>query len=151
MTRKRAASVLVVLLVGMGITGITAHRWWHPRDHLAAAAAASARGDLRAARLDLRGAVVEWPGNGEAHFRLGALDLRVGNPSAAERELLAARSLGWPTSAVSPLLARDRLAQGRFTDVLQDLEADGLPPEGGAICRFLYVHDERLVGSRDPF
>jgi tetratricopeptide (TPR) repeat protein len=67
------------------------------------------------------------PNNAEAHFRLGEVQLRLGEPIAAERELTLATEHGWRPQPVAAPMAQALLAQGRFDDVLK-LSADGLDP-----------------------
>ena len=88
-----------------------------------------ARGDLRTAQIALRAMVRDQPQSAEAHFRLGAVQLQLGDAVAAEKELKLAQAGGWNRRAVMPLLARAYLAQGRFKDVLADFPVEGLPPE----------------------
>ena len=86
-------------------------------------------GDLRAAQIELRAMVRDRPQSAEAHYRLGAVQLQLGDPVAAEKELKLAQALGWNPRVVVPLLARSYLAQGRFKDVLTDFAVKDVAPE----------------------
>ena len=128
MRQKYLLVVLAILLVGAAAAG-GAWYWHRSHDQLGIARAAMARGDLRTAQIALRAMLRSRPQSIEAHFRLGAVQLQLGDPVAAERELKIAQTGGWNRRVVLPLLARAYLAQGRFKDVLADFPVKDLPPE----------------------
>ena len=78
------------------------------------AKAAIAKGDTRAATIELRNAIKDDPSDGEAHFRLGELQLKANDPVAAEKELKLARGLAYDPDQVTPLLGQALLVQRRF-------------------------------------
>ena len=91
-----------------------------------------AKGDLKAATIELRNAIKSDPSDAEAHFRLGELQLRAGDPVAAEKELKLARGLNYDPNAVTPLLAAAYMAQRRYDDLLADVpEVGGTPEQTG--------------------
>jgi cellulose synthase operon protein C len=94
-------------------------------DALADARAAIQKGDLRAAQVDLRSAVRSDPQNAEAHFWLAKVSLDLGDAVAAEREATAARGRGFDAHQSVPLLAQALLAQGKFKDLLTQLQPEG--------------------------
>ncbi len=118
--------VLLVSCVGLG--GAAAWFVLRPHDEVTQARSLMAAGDLRAASLALRSAVLADPGRAEAHYRLGLVQLQLGDAVAAEKELRAARDRGWDAAAVRGPLADALLDQRRYEDVLHDFTADGLPP-----------------------
>ena len=61
-----------------------------------------------------------------------ALQILLGDPVAAERELLAAQSAGYKGTDLLPLLARALLAQKRGNEVLAKFVPDGLPAPDAA-------------------
>lgn len=126
--KKTCLLVALIVLLATGAAGGAWH-WHRTHDRLAIAHAAMARGDLRTAQIALRAMVREQPDNGEAHFRLGTVQLQLGDPLAAEKELRLARDAGWNQRTVQPLLARAVLAQARYGDVLAGFSAQGLPPD----------------------
>jgi putative PEP-CTERM system TPR-repeat lipoprotein len=126
MKKKYLLVGLAILLAG-GAAGSGAWYWQRSHDYLGAARAAMARGDLRTAQIALRAMVRDRPQSVEAHYRLGALQLQLGDPVAAERELKLAQAGGWNNHVVMPLLARAYLAQSRFKEV-KDISVDGLAP-----------------------
>ena len=130
MKKKYLLVVLAILLLGSGAAG-GAWYWHRTHDQLGIARAAMAHGDLRTAQIALRAMVRDRPQSAEAHWRLGAVQLQLGDPVAAEKELKLAQSEGWNNRVVMPLLARAYLAQGRFQEV-KDIATTGLAPEEAA-------------------
>ena len=125
--KKLLAALAIVVVVIAGAGGW--YVWLRPHDRLALARSLMTKGDARGAQLSLRGVVMDDPGNAEAHFRLGEVQLRLGDPVAAERELNEARQRGWDPHAVEPQLADAVLAQRRYADVLASFKTDGLTPD----------------------
>jgi putative PEP-CTERM system TPR-repeat lipoprotein len=126
--KKLIAIVVVALLLGGGAAGV----WWkyyHNFDRFAAARQLMAKGDLKAAQIELRNVVRDDPSNAEAHFRLGLLHMRTGDPVAAERELTQARNNGFDPRAVLPLLAQSYMAQGKFAELVKDFPVKSLPQD----------------------
>jgi cellulose synthase operon protein C len=104
--------------------------WWvyhHNRDPLQNAQQMLAHGNVAGAVIELRNAVRDNPENAVAHFDLGSIDLKLGDPIAAERELRQASDRGYNKSAVTPLLAEGYLMQGRYKDLLQSFTTENLP------------------------
>ncbi len=102
-------------------------------DYLADAGKAVAAGDLPAARLQLRNAVKADPASGEAHYRLGEVNLQLGDPAAAEKESQDAKDDGYPAAATLGLLTAAYLQEGRARDLLRDVPADTTTPELAAV------------------
>jgi len=123
-----AAAVLLAVGAGSGAWVYT-----HRGTPLENGRALQAKGDLRGAQIELRNAVREEPNNAEAHFRLAQLQLQGGDPIAAERELRAARDLGYDADVVTPLLGQAMLAQRRFDDVLAQVPATASKLEATAV------------------
>ena len=124
---KRRLPLLAVLLVAAA--AVAAGGWYvlRPHDRLAMARSLMAKGDARGAQLELRHVVAADPANAEAHFRLGEVQLRLGDPMAAERELTLAADRGWNAQALAGPMAQTLLMEGRFEDVLKASTA-GLNP-----------------------
>ncbi len=89
-------------------------------------------GQLQAARATLREIVANNPSSVDAHFRLGSLHLRLGDPVAANKELRIARDMGMAPAQVSPLLAQSYLAQQFYKELLEEFPTGGLPPPEAA-------------------
>ncbi len=130
--RKLLVAVLAVIVLAGAAAGA---RWAYHRmfrDPLKEAHTLLAKGDLQGAALELREAVQRNPANAEAQARLGGVQILLGDPVAAERELQAARSAGYKGSDLMPLLARAILEQKRGNEVLAQFKPDGLPPTEAA-------------------
>ena len=82
-------------------------------------------GDLAGARVQLLQAVQNAPRNGDAHYRLALLDMRLGDAPAAEREADLARRSGYDAHAATALLLQAYLAEGKYRELLQDFPATG--------------------------
>lgn len=94
------------------------------------ARAAEARGDLRAAQIELRNAVRAEPQNGAARLALARVSLDLNDPETAEREARAALDSGFDPPAATGLLLRSHLIRGRFQELLRDfpMPGAGAPP-----------------------
>jgi len=125
--RKIIIGVLVALVV-VGAGGLgwrVVQHFLH--DPIAAGEAMLAKGDVHGAALELRNAVRNHPENGHAHVLLARVQLRAGDPVAAEKELKQAQALHDPDPELLPLLARAYLGQQRFRDLLRDVPVGTLP------------------------
>ncbi len=111
---RRAAALLAWLVL------IASPAWASVGDYLSDAARATASGDLPAARLQLRNALKLEPNNAAAHYQLGLIDLRLGDPTAAEKEARLAQQQGYDATAALTLLTQTYLVQSRFRDILRD-------------------------------
>jgi len=80
------------------------------------------RNDLRAAVIELRNALQRNPQNADARLLLGEVYARLGNGSAAEKELRAAERNGIAKERVAVPLGRALLLQGHFEELLRELD-----------------------------
>ena len=71
----------------------------------------------------MRTVVRNSPENAEAHQRLGVVQLAMGDPVAAEKELRTAKDLKFPPATVDPQIARALTAQNKFDEVLKGVHA----------------------------
>lgn len=130
--RRLMIAVVAVLLLGAAGAG----GWWGyqrlTRDPLKEARALLARGDAQAAALVLREAAQRHPANALLQMRLAQVQLLLGEPVAAEKELRAAQADGYRGTDLTPLLARALLAQKRGAELLAQFAPDGLPPADAA-------------------
>ncbi len=117
---KKILLALVLLAVLGGGAGVAWFKFMRPVDPFAAAKSAMDRGDLRTAQIELRNTVRSDPNNAEAHFRLGVIQLRMGDPISAERSLRQARDNGFDPRPIIPLMAQTYMAQGKFRELLRD-------------------------------
>lgn len=146
--KKLIAVVAIALVLGAGAGAV----WWkyfHYSDRFALARQMMDRGDMRGAQLELRNVVRDDPSNAEAHFRLGVVQMRTGDPVAAEREFRQARDNGFEPRAVVPLLAQTYMAQGKFRDLLRDFPTDRMPPEEAAPVLVMRGLAQMQLGDTD--
>lgn len=87
------------------------------------ARAAQARGDLRAAQIELRNAVRNSPNDANARALLAQASLDLGDGDTAEKEARAAMERGYDRAAGTALLMRAYLAQGKQDQLLRDFPA----------------------------
>src|SRR5271169_3933396 len=124
--------LLLILLPVFILVAVSGGVWWkygRHRDPFANAQLLIEKGDVRAALLELRNIVKVSPQNVTAHYRLGQVELQLGDPVAAEKELKQARDMGFDTRAVNMLLAEAYLAQNKQKELLREFSPQGLPPE----------------------
>ena len=106
------ASLLAVLTAAVPATGAT--------DYLADAEQLAAKGELKAAEIQLKNAVRSDPKNMLAHYRLAVVELQLGEAAAAEHEASTAHAGGYDPERVVPLLAQTYWAQQKYRQLLQD-------------------------------
>ncbi len=144
---NRSAKTLIAGAVALAVAGAGGAGWYvwvRPHDRLALARSLMSKGDARGAQLALRSAVMADPSNAEAHFRLGEVWLRLGDPVGAERELTLALQRGWDAHAIAPQLARALVDQRRFADTLARTSTDGLT--AGQAARVLVARSTAHLG-----
>ncbi|MDP6565444.1 MAG: PEP-CTERM system TPR-repeat protein PrsT [Alphaproteobacteria bacterium] len=130
--RRRLTIAIVTLVVAHGSAlranaAISTDATDNP--HLQRALEHRAAGDPRAAVIELKNAVQQDPNNAEARLLLGVLHLELGDPAAAEKELLRAQRLGVGRQRIIEPLNQARLRLGKFREVLtQALVAKDDPP-----------------------
>ena len=99
----------------------------HHRDPLVVGRELMQAGDMHRASLYLREAVRNHPDNPEAAWRLGIVDLDLGNPAAAERELKRARTTGYDEHAILMPLGHAYLQQHHYDQLLHDFDQANAP------------------------
>ncbi|MGH7068561.1 MAG: XrtA/PEP-CTERM system TPR-repeat protein PrsT, partial [Acetobacteraceae bacterium] len=121
MLRPTIVAGVAGILIGIGSASAA--------DYAGRAAALLAKGEPRAAAIELRNAVKQDPGDAAAHFELAKIDLWLGDAVAAEREARAAQAHGYDPGKSLSLLLETYLAQGRYKDLLHDFPAGNSNPE----------------------
>lgn len=91
-------------------------------ERLERAQSSAARGDYRAAVIDLKNVLQQEPDNGAARFALGKASLRLGDVDSAIRELEYARKLGVPDEQLALLLAQAHLMRRDHVAALEYLD-----------------------------
>ncbi len=97
------------------------------------AAAAAARGDLRAAQIEWRNAARQNPGSNAARLALAQASLEIGDGETAEREARAALQQGADPATAMALLMRAYLVGGRHDALLQAFP-EIQPDPGGQVA-----------------
>jgi putative PEP-CTERM system TPR-repeat lipoprotein len=88
-----------------------------------------AKGETRAAVIQLKNALQQTPSNGGARLMLGKLYLDSGDVMSAEKELRRALEFGANPGDVMPALGRSMLLQGQYQKVLDEVKADEQQPQ----------------------
>ena len=99
-------------------------------------------GNVRTALIETRNAVSQAPDNSAARLLLGTLELKQGNPPAAEAALLKAKELGTPRVEIAANLAEAYFFQGKLEE-LQQIDASSLNDSDKA--RVLAYHSEAAL------
>ncbi|MGH7111808.1 MAG: XrtA/PEP-CTERM system TPR-repeat protein PrsT [Stellaceae bacterium] len=116
--RNNLVKAGAVLAVFMSLAAVA-----HAADYLGSARKFLAKGDLKAAEIELKNAVRANPHAMEAHYLLARVELQLGNPVAAEFQAKAARAGGYDLAQTVPLLAETYLQQHKLREILQDFPA----------------------------
>jgi putative PEP-CTERM system TPR-repeat lipoprotein len=97
-----------------------------PEKLVASASDYVARDEYNAAVIQLKNALQEAPGSGEARLLLGRALLETRDPESAEKELRRALEFKQPPAAVLPLLARALMEQGEAAKLVQEFSSNRL-------------------------
>lgn len=117
-----AAVVTGVLVLGAGVTGCG--KTETTASLLADAKQYQAKGDNKAALIQLKNAVAKSPEDGEARLALGTFYIDNGDAVSAEKELQKARGLKVDDKRVLPLLGRALLATGQGKKALEAISPE---------------------------
>jgi putative PEP-CTERM system TPR-repeat lipoprotein len=110
----------------------------------------AARGEAKAAVIQLKNVLQQTPSHGQARLMLGALYLDIGDVQSADKELRRALELKVNPGDVLPLLGKTLLLQGQYQKLLDDLPADEQQPQlmalrGHALLGLNRVDEGRAV------
>lgn len=112
------------------------------------AKAAQAKGDLKAAIIQLKSAIQADEKNSEARLLLGKLYLARGEYAAAEKELSRARGLGQKPEIINPLLAQALMGMREFQRIIDELP---VPEENSpARAQMLAARAQAYMGLNQP-
>ena len=101
---------------------------------LAEASQYRAKGENKAAIIQLKNVLKKEPNNAQARLLLGALYIESGDTVSAEKELRKAELLGITTAELMPHLGKVLLMQGQFQKLLDDIKsAPGNPNQAEII------------------
>lgn len=122
----RLRVALAWLMIAGAETLLTACADNDPEQLVASAQAYLARGDTRAATIQLRNALQQRPEDGSMRLLLGQVLLQGGDPASAERELRKALQYNQPADEVLPPLARALVERGQSRQLLLEFGARSL-------------------------
>jgi putative PEP-CTERM system TPR-repeat lipoprotein len=123
---RRALTLGLPALAALGLaTGV--YVAMHPGNLLKDAEKSLARGDLRAAQLELDSYLKGHARHSRARFDLALVDLAEDNGVAAERNLRIARDGGYPPKAIIVPLGRAYLLQRHYDQALIDFTVANAP------------------------
>jgi len=110
----------------------------------------AARGEAKAAVIQLKNVLQQTPSHGQARLMLGQLYLDIGDVQSAEKELRRAQELQVNPGEVLSLLGKALLLQGQYQKLLDELPADERQPQwlvlrGHALLALSRVDDGRAV------
>jgi putative PEP-CTERM system TPR-repeat lipoprotein len=111
----------------------------------AGADALVAKGDYKAAVIELKNAKKADPQNSTIHLKLAAVELRLNDLDGAEIELQAARENSGDEAQILPLLARTYLSRGKFDQLLQETPVN-LTDSPEIRAETLAIHADALIG-----
>lgn len=103
------------------------------------------KGEFKAAIIELKNTVQQYPNNAQARWALGELYLQTGAGAEAEKELNKARALGVSEAALKVPLGRALLLKRDYKTVLERIQVD---PSDSAInkARILQMRGDALLG-----
>ncbi|WP_159628319.1 XrtA/PEP-CTERM system TPR-repeat protein PrsT [Massilia puerhi] len=111
-----------VLLLSSGLAGCSSDQ--STPALIAEAKEYQAKGDRKAALIQLKNAVAKSPEDASARLELGKLHLEMGDILSADKELRRAASLGISPDQVVQPLAQALQAQGKFKESLDELKPE---------------------------
>lgn len=108
-----------------------------------------AKGDPKAATIQLKNAVAADEKNADARFELGKLYLDQADMASAEKEFRRAREAGYAANTVNPMIARAVLGQHEYQRVLDDLPAPTESNSDAATLHALRATAELGLGRKE--
>lgn len=116
----------ITVAAGVALAILVACQRMQPADKLLEEARGfRARGDFRAAVIQLKNAAEQSPENGSVRQLLGEVYVEQGDAVSAEKELKRALDRGRPRAEVIPYLGKALLLQGEYQKLLDELSNDG--------------------------
>ncbi len=116
-----------------------------PQEHIDAAVAFEAQGQLDAAIQELKAALQQSPDLSDARFLLGSIQLRTGDHSAAAKELMRSFELGYDPEVLAIPLATALLSQREYQELI-DVAGDLPNLTGDDQVQLLVLRGHALTG-----
>jgi putative PEP-CTERM system TPR-repeat lipoprotein len=107
-----------------------------------------ARGDHKAAAIQLRNALQQRPEDGAARLMLGIAALATADPISAEKELRRALELGQDANVAVPALARAMLELGEAEKLLKEFGGTKLTDRGAQAALTATIGEAQLLAGR---
>jgi len=146
--RCLSATAMVVIFGGLSTTTFAAPGSPDSARYVEQAEAASRKGDIAAALIQLKNAVRADPANLDARVSLAQIYLQSGQPALAEQELETARTRGYDESKILVPLANAYFAQSKFREVNAKLDAAKL--KGEPLGNLLAVQARAHMALQEP-
>jgi putative PEP-CTERM system TPR-repeat lipoprotein len=108
----------------------------------------AAKGDLKAAEIELRNALREAPQDAHIHAMLAQIYLTLGEFASAEREARSARDLKADEADYILTLGEAMSRQGKFADIQAQIKADQRAPELESKVRLILATAAASLGDR---
>lgn len=133
--------VLTPLLVG----GCEQTSHLTEQEHIQKAKEFEAKGDLKAAIINLKNALEKNPQSPQPRWLLGELYVKVGDGAAAEKELKKARELGVSEESIKLPLGRALLIRGEYKRLLDEIQV-GSGTSTTNQARILQIRGDAMMG-----
>ncbi|MEW5943472.1 MAG: XrtA/PEP-CTERM system TPR-repeat protein PrsT [Pseudomonadota bacterium] len=149
--RKKSASHLLLALLAALVVGTAGcSKTESSQKYVQEAKTLQAKGDNKAAIIQLKNALQKDADNKEARYLLGTIYNRTGDFASAEKELRKAQQLGYEPGKIQPALARAMLGQGQFQKVLDEIKP-GQDAKGEAFAGIMTYrgHAALALGKKD--
>src|SRR5438876_10898602 len=125
----RAFIALTVLTAVLSATGGVFARTEEAESYNQSADQLLKKGDLRGAAIQLRNAIQKDPEDGALRLKVAQIDLRLGEPLAAEAAAMAARARGVSEEQVAPILAEALYLEGEHSRLLKSVPPGDRAPK----------------------
>jgi putative PEP-CTERM system TPR-repeat lipoprotein len=119
---QRITSLVLAASLAASATLIAGCKSETPESLVAEAKQFQAKGDKKAAQIQLKNALAKDADNGEARYLLAKLSFDLGELQAAEKEVRRALDLKYQQDESTQLLAQILIAEGEFQKVLDETE-----------------------------
>lgn len=138
-------TLCVALFLGLG--GCERLRNYTDQEHVQRAKDFQAKGDVKAAGIELKNALNKNPKNAEARWLLGEIYLELSQGAPAEKEFKRAQELGTSVEALRVPLGRAYLLQGKQQQVLDEIQPTPQMSARGR-AQILKLRGDALLGLR---
>ena len=144
-----ALSLNVALAIAGGATAALADANNGPTSHYVEDAKNYlAKGELKAAEIQLKNALRDNPNDLDARITMGIVSMREGDAGGAERSFKVALQQSGTRPQVLPLLGQSYLMQGKAREIIDEMKPDGLPPESAA--QIADLRSRAYISQKDP-